>query len=102
MCVDCILFGWKDDPGFISTTRPFEVVCGFRLSVAGRLRVCSRLVVANRTSRLTLPSRWEYFQSLHVEYSIIRGQLPFRLSLVSSHSLVYSVKMTVGEGPLHS
>lgn len=32
--------------------------------------------------------RWEYFQSLDVEYAVIRGRLSFRWPLVSSRAMI--------------
>jgi hypothetical protein len=55
-----------------------------------------------RANGLTLLSRWEYLQSLCVEYALVCGRLAFRLSLVRIHVLFGSAEMTIGEDPLHS
>ena len=47
-------------------------------------------------------SRWEYLQSLHVEYALVCGRLAFRSSLVRIYISFSSASMTIGEDPLRS
>lgn len=69
------------------------------LSTAGDLWVNCPLP-SLRTDELKLFS-WEYLQSLHVEYSFIRGRLGFRLPVVSGHALLSAVQMMIDQDPLH-
>ena len=94
---------WKDGPGAgpIHTRRHCRSKFEYRVSIAGDFWVY-RSFLSKGTDELTLLSRWEYLQSLHIEYALVCGHLAFRLSLVRIHILFGSASMTTGEDPLHS
>lgn len=49
------------------------------------LGIYGYVVRLKRTCWFTLPSSWEYVQSLHVEWALVCRRLAFRLSLVRGH-----------------
>lgn len=56
--------------------------------------------LSNATNGFTYLSRWEYLHSFHVEWALMRGRLPLRPSMVSSHILFNSAEMTIGQDPI--
>lgn len=47
--------------------------------------------LSKETNGLTILSRWEYFQSLQVEWALVCVRLAIRPSLVSAVAISYSV-----------